>query len=179
MPEIAGKCREALGYTPRAMDWHLGKAVTGGGLGFARRLPRGGAPARAARRQVRRPGQARTGNSPQRPREKANARTASGHEHQGNEASRANWEKSKTWNLRASGRSALPEPPATIMGVSRNPSRASSLRSWASPTLERNPSDRWVSRFEADHQSCYAPDSRASARCRRSAAMSSQSGPCR
>lgn len=40
------------------------------------------------RRQVRVPGQARTGNPPQRPREMAVARTASGHEHQGDEASR-------------------------------------------------------------------------------------------
>ena len=30
----------------------------------------------------------------------------------------------------------------TMIDVSRNPSRVSSLRSWASPILQRNPSDR-------------------------------------
>src|SRR6478609_1302174 len=39
-----------------------------------------------ARRQVRAPGQARTESPPQRPRELASARTASGHEHQGDDA---------------------------------------------------------------------------------------------
>jgi hypothetical protein len=38
------------------------------------------------RRQVRASGQARTGTPPQRPRELAGARTASGHEHQGDDA---------------------------------------------------------------------------------------------
>jgi hypothetical protein len=59
--------------------WSLGRH------GYARRLPCGGTPARAARRQVRDPGQVRTGNPPQRTRELASARTASGHEHQGDD----------------------------------------------------------------------------------------------
>jgi hypothetical protein len=59
--------------------WSLGRPVRA--LASARRRP-----ARAARRQVRAPGQVRTGNPPQRTRELANARAASGHEHQGDEA---------------------------------------------------------------------------------------------
>ncbi len=94
-------------------------------LGLARRLPRGGAPARAARRQVRAPGQARTGNPPQRPRELASARTASGHEHQGDDAKPRLPPKSQdlgTCAVRGEVRS--PNHQRGMAGVSRNLSRA-------------------------------------------------------
>ncbi|HUC23798.1 MAG TPA: hypothetical protein VMA73_13905 [Streptosporangiaceae bacterium] len=48
-----------------------GLLVTGGGVGFA--VASSLRPGTAARRQVRAPGQARTGNPPQRPGELANA----------------------------------------------------------------------------------------------------------
>ena len=47
-----------------------------------------------------------------------------------------------------SGKVRSPDHQRAIMDVSRNSSRASSLRSWASPTLERNPSDAWAIHVE-------------------------------
>jgi hypothetical protein len=60
--------------------------------------------------RYRDPEQARAGYPPPRPRELADARTPSGHEHQGDEASRQNrGEKvKKIWHLQGWGRSALP-----------------------------------------------------------------------
>jgi hypothetical protein len=60
------------------------------GYAAASRVGRSGA---AARRQVRTPVQARTGNPPSRLRELADARTTNGHEHQGNEGKRQNPEE--------------------------------------------------------------------------------------
>jgi hypothetical protein len=180
MPEIAGKCREAWGQhrerwtgtggrqSPGAA-WASPAAFRAGALRRRRPAARSAAPGRPARGTRRYdPASWRHANS-QRPR-------APGRRGQPTEP-----EEVKDMAAIGFGEKCTPQAPDFNdgCGVSRNPSRASSLRSWASPTLERNPSDRWVSRFEADHQSCYAPDSRASARCRRSAAMSSQSGPCR
>ena len=66
-------------------------------------------PARAARRQVRAPGQVRTGDPPQRARELVSARMASGHEHQGDDPKpRLDPAKLKPRRLRGSGRRTLP-----------------------------------------------------------------------
>jgi hypothetical protein len=120
--KAAVRCAD-VGSAPRASTvvrgrWSLGAA------GPSPRLCAAG-PARTARRQVRAPGQVRTGNPPQRTRELASARMASGHEHQGDEPKpRLDPTEFKSRHLRGSGRRTLPEPPPGIVDVSRNPSRA-------------------------------------------------------
>ena len=104
--------------------WHLlsGERLSLGRRGLARRLPCGGNPARAARRQDRIPGQVRTGNPPQRPRELASANhqrsRAPGRRRQAAALSVAG---SPRWRLPGSGRSALPEPPARKDGCLPEP----------------------------------------------------------
>jgi hypothetical protein len=66
----AGKCGETWGQHRGQGTLSLGELVTGA-AGLRLGLPRGGANGQAARRQVRYPDQARTGNPPQRPRELA------------------------------------------------------------------------------------------------------------
>jgi len=101
-----------------------GKAGHRGRLGL-RRASCGGATGAAARRQVRRPEQARRGlpaATTPRVGKRANGQRprAPGQRGQPTETG----EGLKSWHLRGSGRSALPEPPARTMGVSRNLSRA-------------------------------------------------------
>jgi hypothetical protein len=122
------------GWTPVVREgWSPGRP--GRAPASARRRP-----ARAARRQVRAPGQVRTENPPRRTRELTSARTASGHEHQGDHTKpQLDPAKLKSRHLRGSGRRPLPEPPPGIVDVSRNLSRAptASPARWATPTLDR------------------------------------------
>jgi hypothetical protein len=128
---VPGTCHELTG---RGL-------VTTGGMGFAAPLARERTGA-AARRQVRRPEQARTGRPPQRPRELATRRRPAATSTRATRTSRPDREKIKRWHLRGPGRSALPEPPARTMGVSRNLSRAPTASfGSATPPLDRTPSD--------------------------------------
>ena len=84
---VTARTTRAAGGQPGAIAPVVrGRPVTGGGLGYARRLPRGGAPARTAPPPGPSPRTGPHGNPPLRTRELAGARTASGHEHQGDEA---------------------------------------------------------------------------------------------
>ena len=76
-PERVRATRADVGPAEGDSTCRQGKAGHWGGLGYARRLPRGALRRGRPRRQVRAPGQARTGNPPQRTRELASARTAS------------------------------------------------------------------------------------------------------
>jgi hypothetical protein len=120
------------------VDSHRGNAVTGGGLGLARRLPRGGAPASAARRPVCCPEQARTGNPPLRPREPATREQPAATTTRTTQASAPSHRQAQIWHLRGSVRSALPEPPDTMMGVASARTcqeRCASLRDGLRPHL--------------------------------------------
>jgi hypothetical protein len=66
--------------------WRQGKAGPGGSLGFARRLPRWGAPARTAPPPGPRPRSGPHGQAAATTARAGGARTASGREHQGDEA---------------------------------------------------------------------------------------------
>jgi hypothetical protein len=86
-----------------------GRGWSPGRPGFAAALL---PPARARRPAARSapPGQARTGNPPQRPRELANARTASGHEHQGDEATDRTRKSQRRGSYRVWGEMHSPSP---------------------------------------------------------------------
>jgi hypothetical protein len=144
VPGVARECQRWRGSVERHGDntesggLGPGEAVAGGGLGFARRLPRGSALASAARRPVCRPEQARTGNLPLRPRELAAREQPAVTTTRATRASAPSHRQGQIWHLRGSERSALPEPPAAMVDVSRNPSRALRVAPrWAAPTLDR------------------------------------------
>jgi hypothetical protein len=89
----------------------------------ASRAGRSGTDGAAARSAY--PNRPRTGNPPQRMRELAGARTAGGHEHQGESGSRGLVrQKPKPLAPARFGEKCAPEPPPGTMGVSRNLSRA-------------------------------------------------------
>jgi hypothetical protein len=109
---------------PRGQHLSSGKPGHWGGLGYARRLPRGGAPARTAPPPGPRPRTGQHGGNPlQRPRELAGSRTASGHEHPGDEAKPRldPGERSRSRHLRGSVRSALPESPRDRVRIAGEP----------------------------------------------------------
>jgi len=105
------------------------------------------------RRQVRAPGQVRTGNPPQRTRELGGREPPAATSTRATTTSRGLIRgRAKLWHLRGLGRSALPKPPPGTMGVSRNLSRALRVPSgWPTATLDRTrPTDghglgRWSS----------------------------------
>jgi hypothetical protein len=124
-PEVAAGNVASHGDITESGRLAPGEGSHRGGLGFARRLPRGGAPARAARRSVCHPEQARTGNPPLRPRELAARERPAATSTRATRASSPSHRQRPIWHLRGSGKNALPEPPPTMMdgGVSE-PSRA-------------------------------------------------------
>jgi hypothetical protein len=83
-----------------------------GGWGFARRLPRGGAPARSAPPPGPRPRTGPHGERAATTRELVNTRTASGHERQGDEAADRTGGKAKGVAAIGLGEKCTPQAPA-------------------------------------------------------------------
>jgi hypothetical protein len=128
-----------VGPTEGESTWRQGRLVTGAAWATAGRLLRGAHRCGRPRRHVRAREQACTGNPPQRTRELTGARTARGHEHQGDGAKpRLEPAKAKTFGtcaVRGEVRSlttpektgCLPEPVKSAYGVAAR---------WATPTLD-------------------------------------------